>query len=117
MSLVIDTSTAQTSTFFDQLTQLDGVQYLFNFWWSDREAAWYLGLYDQNENGLAVGLRLNVTWNLLRRFRDPRLPPGVLMCVDMTGTNTDMSAPAELGQRVQLVYFTSDEVAALTVSA
>lgn len=109
--LVIDTTTAATSTYFDQLTQLDGVQYLLNFWWSDRESAWYLGIYDQDENPLALGVRLNVSWLLLRRFTNTALPPGALFCLDTSGTDTDIAVPSDLGQRVLFMYVTADDVA------
>jgi hypothetical protein len=105
--LQIDTSLAATVTYFDQLTPLEGTEYLLRFLWSQRESAWYLNFYDQDSNPIAVGLRLNVSVSLLRRFRDARLPPGVLFCADMTGQNLDIQTQGELGARVLLVYQTS----------
>jgi hypothetical protein len=107
--LVIDTSTAASSLFFDQLTQLDGREYLLRFVWHDRTSQWKLGIYDQDENLLVPGVGLKVTWPLLRRFRDARLPPGLLMCVDQSGQDSDVESPEELGQRVMLLYITSDD--------
>jgi hypothetical protein len=107
--LILDTSTSATSTYWDQITQLDGIQYTFEFVWSARETCWYLNLLDQSENQLAMGLRLNVSWPLLRRFKNPALPQGILICIDTTGSGTDIQAPADLGQRVLLEYITADD--------
>lgn len=105
--LVLDTNT--TALYFDQLVQLEGVEYLFTFQWSDRESAWYINIADQDGNQIASLIRLIVAWPLLRRFQDPRLPLGLLICADMTQQNTDIAASTDLGSRVLLVYVTSDD--------
>ncbi len=107
MILKIDTSLVDL--YYEQTTQLDGIEYLMRFIWVDREGCWYLGIYDQNNNPIAVGIRLVVTWSLLRRFVDPRLPTGALLCVDLTGMNQDIVEPTDLGTRVILVYITADD--------
>ncbi|SRR6266567_2580514 len=107
--LLIDTSTASTSLFFDQLTQLDGAEYLLRFIWHDRTNQWKLNVYDQDENPLALGIGLKVTWSLLRRFQNSRLPRGLLMCIDQTARDEDVQSPEELGTRVLLQYITADD--------
>ena len=107
--LVIDTTTAATSTYWDEIIQLDGVQYIFEFFWSDRESCWYMSILDQSQNYMATGLRLNVSWPLLRRFQNPALPQGLLYCLDTTGTGTEIRVPSDLGQGVLLMYVTPDE--------
>lgn len=115
--LAIDTSTAQTATYWDQITQLDGVQYFLEFIWSGRESCWYMSILDQSQNYLATGLRLNINWNLLRRFQNPELPQGLLYCIDVTNTNTDIQRSTDLGVNVQLCYITSDDAALSGVAA
>jgi hypothetical protein len=106
--LQIDTNTA--ATFFTQIVQLEGVEYLFQFLWSDREACWYLNLSDQDENLLCAGIRIVIGWPLLRRCQwDLRTPPGLLMCVDMTGQNVEIATATDLGTRVLMFYTTSDD--------
>ncbi len=107
--LQIDTGLAQTSKYFDQLTQLEGVEYLFTFLWSDREGCWYVELGDQDGNPIASGVRLVLGASLLRRFTDTRLPPGLLTLVDYTGTGFDLASPGDLGVGYQLMYLTSDD--------
>lgn len=111
MLLVVDTSAAADSLDFDQLTQLEGRQYLLRFTWSARESSWYLRIYDQDQNPIALGIRLVVGWPLLRRFRDPRLPPGILFVGDTSETDQEISQPAELlpNGRCPLMYATSDD--------
>lgn len=106
--LVINTESS--SAFFEQFTQLDGIEYLLRFKWSDREGCWYLGIYSQNGDPIAVGVRLVVSWPLLRRFRDPRTPPGILVCVDTSERGQDIIAATDLGSRVLLMYVPADEL-------
>lgn len=109
MRLLIDTSLAASSLYFNQLTQLEGVEYLLQFAWSAREEAWYLTIADQDGNPLAQSLKLVLNVRLLRRFTSAALPPGVLFLADFTGTGLDMTQPTDLGVGYQLAYVTSDD--------
>lgn len=95
--------------YYDEVVTLEGVEYLFEFLWSAREACWYMNLYDQDQHPIALLIRLVINWRLLRRFTDPRLPPGLLFCVDLTGNGQDIAASGDFGTRVVLVYITSDD--------
>lgn len=118
---IIDTSGAQTSLLpataqvswgFTQITQLEGAEYVFQFYWNWRESCWYLSIFDQDQNALCLGIKLVVSWSLLRKFRSlPNIPPGALFCMDQTGVGTDIQAATDLGVRVALVYITSDDAA------
>lgn len=105
--LIIDVD--PTSTYYDELVQLEGLEYLFEFVWSDRDGSWALNIYDQDENQIAVGIKLLLDAPLLRRFQDSRLPPGLLFCNDLSGTGQDMTKASDLGVNVELVYVTSDD--------
>lgn len=116
MIIEIDTDFAQedpdptTEKRIDQLTQLEGIEYLHRFIWLPRPAAWYLSLLDQDENPIAVGRRLNIGVSLFRHFIDPRLPPGVLAVGDLSQQGQEIVLPTDLGTRVPLFYWTSDEL-------
>jgi hypothetical protein len=107
MLLHIDTDT--DALLYTQIQQLEGIEYSLRFLWSTREDAWYLDFSDQDGNAIAPWIRLVVGTSLLRRFQDPRLPRGILTCVDMTGAGMDIVSSDELGQRVPLLYITSDD--------
>lgn len=107
MTIVIDNDT--DALLYDQLTQLEGFEYLLRFIWSDRERAWYLNMYDQDENPIALGIRLVCGVSLLRTFVDPRLPPGLLFVTNLTGTDADLSQPSDLQTNFPLCYMTSDD--------
>lgn len=95
---------------YTQTTQFEGVEYQLRFWWSDRESCWYVDFNDQGGNPIAPFIRLVMGASLLRRFTDPRLPPGMLFLVDLTNTGTDIEIPGDLGTRCELAYLTSDDV-------
>ena len=108
--IALDVSLDPTVLAYDQLTQLEGVEYLLSFFWSARESAWYLSLYDQDENPIALSIKLVLGTSLLAKFIDMRLPPGALMCYDTSGSGVDIASPGDLGTRIELDYFTSDEL-------
>jgi hypothetical protein len=107
MILLIDTPT--TDLLYSEQVQLEGLTYTFRFLWSSRESCWYLDISDQGGNMLAPWVRLVVGPPLLRRFTDPRLPPGILTCVDLSGMDEDIQVQSDLGTRVPLSYLTSDD--------
>ncbi len=110
--LVLDTDPSSLN--YTETVQLDGFEYLFSFAWSSRESCWYISIGDQNGGPIAQGIRLVVSWPLLRRFKfNPQIPTGMLVCVDMSGQNVDIEVPTDLGTRVLLMYITADDVAAL----
>src|SRR5207237_530854 len=93
-----------------QRTALGGRDYLLTFHWSQRGGAWLLTVADQDGVDIVTGQPVVVDWPLLgRRVVDARRPPGELVAVDTTGA---ARAPgfADLGDRVQLVYFEPAEL-------
>jgi hypothetical protein len=109
MVILIDTDTDALQ--FDQLTQLEGFEYLLQFMWNDQDLGWYMNLGDQDGNQIASGVRLVCGVSLFRKFTDPRLPPGVFTVENFSGTDADIAAPSDLQGNFSLVYITSDDIA------
>ena len=100
----IDTSTSATATIWDQISEIDGREYVLVFAWNDRYQSWYLHILDQDSNPILYGRRLAVGVVLGRQLvGDSRIWPGKLVCV---ATTQDPSDPGQfdLGSRVLLVY-------------
>lgn len=93
--------------YFTQKTRLDGRDYVLRFAYNQRAERFSLSIYDESDAPLLLDLWLVSNWPLLRHYRsDPRLPPGELVAVDLTGDGS----PATLdelgeGKRVELTYF------------
>ena len=99
--------------YFETLSQLDGVLYQFTFRWNARTSQWTFDLADATGDAIVSGVAVVVDFPLMRRSRDARLPPGALFAVDTANTQTDPGlADLGPGRRVQLVYFTADDLAA-----
>ena len=103
---------------YECIVPLEGTEYQLAFTWEwpvNRENRWYMNLADQDANpiasgiGLLVGDGVSYNFNLLRRFKDPRLPPGLLYCTDTSLQATDCLVAGDLGTRVLLMYLTSDD--------
>jgi len=89
---------------FSERITLQGIEYLFQFDWNDREQRWYLAILTVDEKPLATGIKIVANWPLLRRFTDPRLPPGTLIAADLSPMQGESPTYLELGTRVRLMY-------------
>lgn len=110
---VIDTSTDPELEHYEETVELDGREYLLRFDWNRRDESWYLGVYLPDGTALSTGRRILHGVSLLRGEIDSRLPPGLLMAVDFSGTQTDPGID-ELGidARCGLVYTDAEDLAA-----
>jgi len=109
--MIVDIPTDQTGlTFYEQVTQLDGVPYRLRFQWNSREQSWYLFIADHDDAPI-TSAKLVPEWNLLRRVVDARKPPGVLFLHDTSGEGKKAGF-TDLGGRCVLVYIDAAEVAA-----
>lgn len=121
MSEIVPTST--TLSDYDQVTTLDGRDYLLRCLFNEREGLWYLSMADVDGTLIVAGIKIVVEWDLLRRLVGPARPPGILIARDTTSPAVDFEAGEkigaldpgleDLGGRVTLVYISADEVAEL----
>jgi len=81
--------TISDEVLYQQVTNLDGQDYVFTFALNLRDGRWYVDLADADAVVIAPNIPLVVNWDLLRRVLDPRRPPGKLVCIDPTGADQD----------------------------
>jgi hypothetical protein len=107
--LVIPTLTDGTEA-YDQRTQLEGVEYLFQFRYNFRRELWTFSLQALDGTDILTGQTVHVGIPLNRRAVGG--PPGLFIAVSETD---DIESPTfdELGARVKLVYLSAAEVAEL----
>lgn len=106
----------QEGPHFGFTTELDQVSYGCTFRWNDRDDCWRLDFADGNGDPIISGRKVLTSQSLLASSSDPRLPKGVLVAIDSGGQNLNPGFE-DLGRRVQLVYFSADELAALAAAA
>lgn len=121
MSVQIPTST--TLSDYRQTTTLDGRDYILRFLFNQREATWFLSVFDEQEDPIVEGVKIVANWPLLRLVQDARAPAGVLFAFDTTAPDAVIAAGektlaedpglGDLGERVILTYFTRAEIDAL----
>ncbi len=109
MSLVIPTLTDGTEA-YDQRTQLEGVEYLFQFRYNFRRELWTFSILALDGTDILTGQTVHVGIPLNRRAVGG--PPGLFLAISETD---DLESPTfhELGLRVKLCYLTAAEVAEL----
>lgn len=83
--------------------ELDDVTYQMRLRWNPRTEGWFLTLMDGDGNAIASSIRVVVGWPLLSHVRGTVRPPGELVAIDTSGTDTEAGRD-DLGKRVQLTY-------------
>lgn len=90
---------------FEQTVTLDGRLFRLHARWNTSHEYWSMDIIDDEDSPLVTGLKIVLGVELLNRYNDPRLPPGRLLAVDMSGAVTRIGRN-DLGDRVQLAYAT-----------
>lgn len=88
---------------------LGGSQYVIRWQWNEREGTWAFTIADAEGVAILSGVRVVLNVDLLEWTSDPRKPDGALLVVDPSGGTTEPTL-SDLGQRVQVVFATSDEL-------
>lgn len=109
MVIILPTSTDTPHYKFE--IELDKADFHFAFDWNDRASHWYFSLSDASHTLLLASGRVVVGFPLLNRFRDPRLPAGMLDAIDTSGNDLDPGF-ADLGDRVKLLYTEAADIPA-----
>jgi hypothetical protein len=96
-------ATPELTPHFTQRVDLDGVSYLLELQWIQRESRWYFRLATEQDITIVGLQKLVVDWDLLRNCVDARRPPGRLFALDTTGVGTHPSFD-DIGERVLVCY-------------
>lgn len=94
---------------YSQEITLDDIPYRFDFDWNFRGQYWTMSVYDRELEPLILGLKVVVGRDLFGDFPGRDLPPGSMLAIADDGS-LDRIEDGDLGERVNLVYFTEDEV-------
>jgi hypothetical protein len=107
MPVIIPTRTDLASYAFS--IELEAVVYRFRFQFNERDQSWFFDLLTEDGVPIRQGLKVVTNFPLLLRIASDQAPPGQLYAIDTTGE--DLRAGLEdLGDQVQLVYFSEDEL-------
>jgi hypothetical protein len=91
-------------------TELTGTDYVLEFYWNARQAAWLMSVLTADSVLLVAGITCTSNRYLLARYRYiEELPPGELLFVDPTET-IDQANFTQFGREVQLLYVEPEEV-------
>lgn len=98
-----------------QAITLDDSSYTIELKWvSVGTGFWVMSLYNSAEEPLVYGIRMVLNYPLGYGLSHRGTPPGVLMCVDFAGSETEIGRYDFVNERgVWLLYFTRDEAAEL----
>jgi hypothetical protein len=108
---------ADTTSRYQYDATVDGKVYKFRFRFSIRAASWYMSIQQPDGTELISEVRLVANFPLTLRKQDNRLPPGVFLLLDLTGTGADVVNQSDLGESLNLVYVFVDELPDQPVSS
>lgn len=92
---------------------INAVELWLEFRWNERDNAWYMSMYDLEDDPIFEGEKVALGALIGARKRyDPRWPGGCFLADDTSGANVEAGLD-DLGARVQLRYFTRDEALAV----
>jgi hypothetical protein len=103
----IRTSTKESN--YEQVTSLDGVDFILRFLWNERDNHWFLTIRDAAGSDIITGIKLVADIPVGAHLTDERRPEGQIWTVDMTGAGVDPGL-RDLGERVILSYVDSVSV-------
>lgn len=90
--------------------ELTGTDYVLDFYWNARQAAWLMSISTADNEPLVSGITCTSNRNLLERYRYiDALPPGELIFTDPTET-IDQANFSQFGREVQLLYVEPEEL-------
>lgn len=98
---------ADFAAYTETLT-LDGFLYVFGFTWNTRDQAWFMSISRDNVP-LLYNIKVVNNFELIDRFTNVSLPPGLILTVDIENINRNPGRD-ELGSAVKLAYVTESEV-------
>lgn len=82
---------------------LDGLIYGFHFMYNERVDGWTMEIQQADGTPIVSGLQVVTGWKPLARFVDPRLPPGELFTMDITGQSNEPD-DVNFGDTILLCY-------------
>lgn len=92
---------------YSQQITLEGVIYEIGFTWNTRANAWFMDIGRDNLP-LVSGIKIVDSYELISRFANYKLPPGILLSMDL-GSIGRIPLFDELGTQVKLAYLTESE--------
>jgi hypothetical protein len=97
---------------FDQVTNLDGVEYLLQFRYNQREERFSVSIGSPDGTIYHRSAVIICNWPLFQDNPDPRLPPGMLMVIP-SGNDDSPPTLGELGpgKRCELMYLEAADLA------
>lgn len=82
---------------------LSDILYHFELRWIDACQSWLLSMFDAYRGPIFYNYRLSGNWSVTATSSDPRLPPGDIVCVDVTGQGKEPTFE-NLGIDLQVIY-------------
>lgn len=104
---IFEIDLAYDESSFQFTIDLEGEVFVFRFNWNTRAERWYFDILLEDGTALLYGQPVFVSWNILSRFKDIRLPAGNILFFDTTGQGLDPDR-FDLGSRVRMLYEESE---------
>ncbi len=104
--------TSTVLAFYEFEIELDGVEFRLEFRFIERDDSWSMTIRDTDDVILRAGLKVVLSWDMLRLWAEATRPEGEIISVNQGNV---LAPPTlnQLGKEVLLNYLDSAELAAL----
>ena len=99
---------------YKQQVELESENFIMRIRYNKRAQAWFVDLFDTDNNAIVFGRRAVIDWPIYQQFRHLATPNGFTKFVDTTNTKVE-AGRNELGTRVVMLYTDRDDIVNLTV--
>jgi len=96
------------SGFYQFTSTLDGVDYLFDVRWNERDSAWYFDLLTVDGEMIGSGNKIVLGSSPGFRTADERWPNGPFVVTDTSESGLDATYE-DIGTRVLVFWYTAEE--------
>jgi hypothetical protein len=93
----------QNSSCYTEEVTIDGLLYIFTFWWNVRGKFWSLAIDDSLGNNIVSGLKVITNIDLFFRFNKITLPQGITIPRHETGESLPI-LEGSLGDSINIIH-------------
>ena len=88
---------------FKEFITIEGVVYVFQFYFNPRAKLWFVDVLDEEENSRLLGIPIQTNVPLTLNFKHLDIPKGFLFAIDIQGKGKDANYD-DFGKRILFLY-------------
>lgn len=97
------------NTQFREEIELNGETFFLSFKWNALNEFWSMNIFDQDENPIALGIKIVTQFNLTEQIVQAGMPKGNIICQNIIG-GFEKIKRNDMGLTNELVFYSEGEI-------